>query len=88
MNAICYGGIFVVMSGVIQKNALVVPVINERQRQTYFGALNYYTQEFWVKPYKQGNSQSAVAFVQYLLKQYPKSRIALREGWSQLSSFG
>jgi hypothetical protein len=26
--------------------------------------------------------------VQYLLKQYPKSRIALREGWSQLSSFG
>jgi hypothetical protein len=77
MNAICYGGISVVMSGVIQKNALVVPVINERQRQTYFGALNYYTQEFWVKPYKQGNSQSAVAFVQYLLRQYPKSRIAL-----------
>ena len=70
------------------KERIEVPVINERQRQTYFGALNYYTQEFWVKPYKQGNSQSAVAFVQYLLSQYPQSRIALREGWSQLSSFG
>ena len=66
-----------VMSGVRQKNALVVPVINERQRQTYFGTLNYYTQEFLVKPYKQGNSQSAIAFVQYLLRQYPQSRIAL-----------
>ena len=59
------------------KKRIEVPVINERQRQTYFGALNYYTQEFLVKPYKQGNSQSAVAFVQYLLRQYPKSRIAL-----------
>jgi transposase len=59
------------------KERIEVPVINERQRQTYFGALNYYTQEFLVKPYKQGNSQSAIALVQYLLRQYPQSRIAL-----------
>ena len=59
------------------KERIEVPVINERQRQTYFGALNYYTQEFLVKPYAKGNSQSAIAFVEYLLSQFPKSRIAL-----------
>lgn len=54
-----------------------IPVINERQRQTYFGALNYYTQEFLIKPYNRGDSSSAIAFVKYLISQYPKSRIAL-----------
>lgn len=54
-----------------------VPVINERQKQTYFGALNYYTQEFLVKPLKKGDSKNAIAFVEYLLSQYPLSRIAL-----------
>lgn len=59
------------------KERISIPVINERQRQTLFGALNYYTQEFLVKPYKKGDSQSTIAFVEYLLAQYPKSRIAL-----------
>jgi transposase len=54
-----------------------VPVLNERQRQTYFGALNYYTQEFLIKPFKKGDSKSAIAFVEYLLTQYPKSRMTL-----------
>lgn len=54
-----------------------VPIINEKQRQTYFGALNYYTQEFLVTPDKKGNSQCAITFLEYLLSQYPKSRIAL-----------
>lgn len=38
-----------------------VPVINERERQTYFGALNLHTQEFIVKAYEKGNSKSMVA---------------------------
>lgn len=59
------------------KERIEVPVINERKKQTYFGALNYYTQEFLIKPYKKGNSSNAIAFVEYLLAQYPKSRIAL-----------
>lgn len=59
------------------KQRISVPVINERQRQTYFGALNYSTQEFQVKPYAQGNSHSTIAFLKYLLAQYPHSRIAL-----------
>lgn len=59
------------------KERIEVPIINEKQRQTYFGVLNYYTQEFIVKPYASGNSQCAIAFLKYLIAQYPKSRITL-----------
>ncbi len=54
-----------------------VPVVNQRQKQTYYGALNLCTQKFMIKAYDQGNSQSTIAFLQYLRTQYPKSRIAL-----------
>ena len=54
-----------------------VPLVNERQKQTYYGALNFYTQKFLVKAYEKGNSQSTIAFLQYLLAQCPQSRIAL-----------
>lgn len=54
-----------------------VPIINERQKQTYFGALNYYTQKFLVKPYAPGNSEGAIAFLQYLLAECPQSRVAI-----------
>ena len=59
------------------KERIEVPVINERQRQTYFGALNYYTQEFLLKRGKKGDYSNIVAFREYLISQYPKSRIAL-----------
>ena len=59
------------------KERIEVPVLNKRQRQTYFGALNYYTQEFLIKPCKKGDSSNAIAFLEYLISQYPKSRIAL-----------
>ena len=54
-----------------------VPVVNQRQKQTYYGALNLQTQRFLIKAYDQGNSQSTTAFLQYLRSQYPQSRIAL-----------
>lgn len=54
-----------------------VPVVNERQRQTYFGALNYCTKEFVVQAYTQGNSESTVEFLQYLQQQYLGQRLAL-----------
>lgn len=53
-----------------------VPVLNERQKQTYYGALNLYTQKFLIQKYDKGNSQSTIAFLQYLRSQYPH-RIAL-----------
>lgn len=54
-----------------------VPVLNERQKQTYYGALNYYTQEFLIKACQKGNSDSTIAFLEYLLTQCPQSRIAV-----------
>jgi len=54
-----------------------VPVLNERQKQTYYGALNLYTQKFLIQKYDKGNSQSTIAFLQYLRSQCPQSRIAL-----------
>lgn len=54
-----------------------VPVVNERQRQTYFGALNCCTKEFLVQPYTQGNSESTIKFLKYLQLQYPQQRLAI-----------
>ncbi len=54
-----------------------VPVVNERQRQTYFGALNYRTREFLVQAYPKGNSEFTIEFLKYLKAQYPQQRLAL-----------
>lgn len=56
---------------------IVVPIANERQRQTYFGALNYHTKEFLVQSYDRGNWEQTIAFLQYLQQQCPNQRIAV-----------
>ena len=53
-----------------------VPVVNHREKQTYYGALNYYTRIF-IKACEKGNSDSTVAFLEYLLTQCPQSRVAV-----------
>ncbi len=50
---------------------------NERTKQTYYGALNYQTKQFLVKPYEKADSEQTVDFVKYLLKQCPGQRIVL-----------
>ena len=60
-----------------RQERIEVPVINERQKQTYYGALNFYTQKFLIKAYDKGNSQSTIAFLEYLRSHCPQSRIAL-----------
>lgn len=54
-----------------------VPVVNERQRQTYFGALNYRNSEFLVQTYTKGNSESTIEFLKYLQAYYPNQRLAI-----------
>ena len=41
-----------------------IPVISQRQRQTYYGALNIQSCECLVKAYEKGNSESTVNFLQ------------------------
>jgi transposase len=57
--------------------SIEVPILNERERQTYYGAVNLRTQECLLQNYDKGNSQSTIAFVDYLLKPHPNRRIAL-----------
>ncbi len=54
-----------------------VPIVNQRSKQTYYGALNLATGQCLIQDYEAGNSESTIAFVQYLLSQCPGSRIAL-----------
>jgi len=54
-----------------------VPILNEREKQTYYGAVNLYNQQCLIQAFEQGNSDSTIAFLKYLLQQYPECRIAL-----------
>ena len=50
---------------------------NFRQRQTYYGAIEYTKGEVTVCPYAAGNGEHTVAFVQRLRRKYPKKRLLL-----------
>ena len=54
-----------------------IPIKNIKDRQTYFGALNYQTREFTVREYKAGDSDSTIDFIKYLQNKYQGKRIAL-----------
>lgn len=54
-----------------------VPIKNLKDHQTYYGALDYKKQEFIIRAYPKGNSDSTIDFIKYLRSQYPGTRIAL-----------
>jgi putative transposase len=54
-----------------------VPMTNQRERQTYFGALNYQTKQFFVREYGAGNSANTVLFVKYLQSLNTGARILI-----------
>ncbi|MBW4443131.1 MAG: transposase [Plectolyngbya sp. WJT66-NPBG17] len=52
-------------------------MLNERDKQTYYGVVNLFTQQCLIQPYKAGNSEATVAFLTYLLQKFPTRRIVL-----------
>lgn len=54
-----------------------IPIKNEKERQTYYGAIDYYTHEFLLKSYSSGNSENTKDFLDYLQCQRPGQRIAI-----------
>ena len=54
-----------------------VPIVNQRSKQTYYGAVNLSTQQCLIQASEAGNSESTIAFLNYLLRQFPDSRIAV-----------
>jgi transposase len=54
-----------------------VPMTNERERQTYYGAVNLATGQCLVQPYARGNGEMTVEYLNYLIRQLPDIQIVL-----------
>lgn len=54
-----------------------VPMTNERERQTYYGALDYSSKKFIVKAYATANSKNTVDFLKYLQSLRPEQKISV-----------
>ena len=54
-----------------------VPVVNEREKQTYYGAVDYLDGELLLKAYDGGNSENTINYLQYLLAQSPDQRLLI-----------
>ena len=65
-----------------------IPIKNEKNRQTYFGALNYQTKEFTIEAYPSGNGESTVKFVKNLQNKYPNQKIVLIWDGASYHRFG
>lgn len=61
-----------------RKNKRVeIPILNERDRQTYYGAVDLYRKDFHVRCYDKGNSSNTVLFVKYLQRQCKGKKLLL-----------
>lgn len=55
--------------------AIEVPVINERQKQTYYGAIDALSGEVLLQAYEAGNSDNTLKYLQYLQRHSPNQRL-------------
>lgn len=65
-----------------------IPIKNEKERQTYFGALNYQTKEFTIEAYPAGNGESTVKFVKNLQRKYLNKKVVLIWDGASYHRFG
>lgn len=65
-----------------------IPIKNEKDRQTYFGALNYQSKEFTIEAYPSGNGESTVKFVKNLQCKYQDKKIVLIWDGASYHRFG
>lgn len=54
-----------------------VPIKNEKQRQSYYGAINYRTGTVTLKRYSQGNTENTIKFVKYLIEQNRGAKLVI-----------
>jgi transposase len=57
--------------------AIEVPMTNQRERQTYYGAVNYLDKTVHLKAFSAGNSENTIIFLTWLLSLYPNKRLIL-----------
>ena len=65
------------MFGAMKNQRVEVPIVNEKERQTYFGAVNIATGQCLVQAYPKGNGEYTIHYLKYLMNQYNDKRIAL-----------
>lgn len=59
-----------------KRNAPIpVPMTNERERQTYYGALNLLTQDFHLSEASTGNGGNTVAYIRWCQSLYPDKKL-------------
>lgn len=54
-----------------------VPITNEKERQTYYGAINLATKDMHITPFDAGNGLNTVAYVKELQALYPQAKLLL-----------
>ena len=65
------------MFGVNPCIRIEVPITNKKDRETYFGPLNYQSKEFHVQSHLSGDVKSTVKFIKYLQNKYKDRKIIL-----------
>lgn len=50
-----------------------VPMMNEKHSQTFYGALDLFSQEFHLKEYNWADMTNTVDFLKWLMEKYPKA---------------
>jgi transposase len=56
---------------------IAVAVVNEREKQTYYGAVDYLNGKLILKAYSAGNSDNTIDYLRYLLDQSPDQRLLI-----------
>lgn len=54
-----------------------IPMQNAKKRQTYYGALNLYNQDFFLTPHERGNGTHTVLFLQELQARHPDQKLVI-----------
>lgn len=54
-----------------------IPIKNEKERQTYYGAINYRTGKVIIEEYEAGNTENSISFVKNLMKEHQGCQIVI-----------
>jgi transposase len=54
-----------------------IPITNEKERQTYFGAVNIATGQCFVQAYPKGDGENTIKFLKYLIEQFNDKQIGV-----------
>ena len=57
--------------------AIEVPMTNYRQRQTYYGAVNFVSREFHLPAFSAGDSENTISYIKWLMQIYEGKRLLL-----------